>query len=117
MPATCGVAIDVPVRATLPVPLPLFAETMLVPGAATSGLMVLTEPYVPRDDEVFRVSGAPTGAARSPTESATVSAEVALPGAPPTRVRSPAFPAATTDSTPWAASASIIAFSGSSSAA
>ena len=59
-PATSGVAIDVPemTRTLLPVPMP--AEAMVSPGAATSGFTTPIDPCGPReenDDSVSLIDG------------------------------------------------------------
>ena len=56
MPATCGEDIEVPEYVTLPLPVLDAADEISVPGAATSGLTVPSDPCTPRDDPLFSVS-------------------------------------------------------------
>src|SRR4051812_23044869 len=56
MPATCGEAIDVPLRMFGLVPPLDAADEMFVPGAVTSGLIDPSEPCSPRDELGLSVS-------------------------------------------------------------
>ena len=49
MPATCGVAIEVPESTSTSLPVPMPAATMLTPGAVTSGLRALSPKRGPHD--------------------------------------------------------------------
>src|SRR5581483_3353759 len=67
VPATCGVAMDVPESIRLPVPVPMPVETMFTPGAETSGFS--SESTVRGPDEVNDAVPVGIGA---PFEMATV---------------------------------------------
>ena len=69
MPATCGVAIDVPVMIAAPLPWATPAEPMFVPGAATSGLMTPLLPCWPREVESLTWSLLPVSARAAPIHS------------------------------------------------
>jgi len=56
VPATCGEAIEVPLRVAVAVLLPIQSEVMLTPGANTSS----TEPMLENDALVSVISVAPT---------------------------------------------------------
>ncbi len=56
MPATCGVAIEVPDLMLAPTRRPDATDAMPVPGAATSGLATPSEPCTPRDEPLLSVS-------------------------------------------------------------
>ena len=60
MPATCGVAIDVPESTCPAAPPPDAADRMPVPGAATSGFTMPSDPCTPRDEPELIRSPAPT---------------------------------------------------------
>src|SRR6476661_9331914 len=55
-PATRGVAIDVPEITSTLLPVPMPAEAMVSPGAATSGFTTPIDPCVPREENDDRVS-------------------------------------------------------------
>ena len=60
-PATCGDAIDVPLRNSPPVPDPNSVEKILTPGALTSGLKCPSPPRGPVDEKVAIVWYAASG--------------------------------------------------------
>ncbi len=99
-PATCGVAIDVPLLEVWPPP--IFAATMLTPGAVMSGLTALSLGRGPRLENAASSSSASTAP--------TARAAFAMAGAPTVPVPySPSLPAATTKSVPLLADRSLMA--------
>ena len=72
MPATCGVAIEVPVMTATPLPWATPAEPIAVPGAATSGLMTPLLPCWPRDVESLTWSLWPVCALAAPIHSGDI---------------------------------------------
>ena len=63
-PATCGEAIDVPSKLTLPVPVPASAESIPNPGAEMSGLSALLVRLGPSDVKSVIRSAKPGAASR-----------------------------------------------------
>jgi len=73
-PATCGVAIEVPVKSTYELSLNLLAERMIVPGAVISGLMRLLPSAItgPRDLQNYPVITSASASGGNVTVSGTL---------------------------------------------
>ena len=94
-PTTNGVAMLVPLKATVPVVVPARAEVTDTPGAETSGLMRPSK-VGPRLEKEACLNPFTPRSAIAPT----VSASTAAPGEPTVQRPGPAFPAATPTTIP-----------------